>query len=230
MPEAPAPAVLPVFPLTGSLLLPGTLLPLNVFEPRYRNMVADALEEGGHIGMIQPLVPAPDNFGPREADPDSPEPYENSPELYEIGCAGRLARCEPQPDGRYHVVLEGVCRFRIRQELPEQRGYRRVSADYSEFLSDLEEPASSLDPGPLLRALKAFGERHRLEFDYAALAGVPGVALLNGLAAALPFRAAEKQALVEAPGPEERLAMLLVLMGMGMDPLPGGGFAPPIVH
>ncbi|RPH57082.1 peptidase S16, partial [bacterium] len=94
---SPAPAIIPVFPLTGSLLLPGNALPLNVFEPRYRNMVADALEEGMHIGMIQPLVPRQDNWVEAAQTTDSPE-------LYTVGCAGRIDECEPQPDGRYLVI------------------------------------------------------------------------------------------------------------------------------
>src|SRR5262245_59168458 len=132
-----APEVLPVFPLTGSLLLPGNFLPLNVFEVRYRNMVADALEGERFIGMIQPLVPSPDNW------PALFPPTEN-PELYRVGCAGRIERCEPQADGRYLIVLRGVSRFRVRQELPLVRGYRRVLADYGDFASDPAETSLPL--------------------------------------------------------------------------------------
>src|SRR5881628_126763 len=99
------PPIIPVFPLTGSLLLPGTLLPLNIFEPRYRNMVADLVDAGRHIGMIQSFVPHQDNW------PALDLPDEN-PALYTVGCAGHLERCELQPDGRYEIVLRGVCRFR----------------------------------------------------------------------------------------------------------------------
>jgi Lon protease-like protein len=152
MAELAAPTVLPIFPLTGSLLLPGSFLPLNIFEPRYRNMVADAMGGTGldreqkdprvgqdgqqpYIGMIQPVVPRPDNRGTME------DLLEN-PELYKVGCAGRIERFEPQPDGRYHILLRGMCRFRVREELEldesrEGGGYRRVVADYSEFLADL---------------------------------------------------------------------------------------------
>jgi uncharacterized protein len=224
MPEAPAPAILPLFPLTGSLLLPGSFLPLNVFEPRYRNMVADAREEGMHIGMIQPLVPQQDNWPALEPPPENPA-------LYAVGCAGRLDRCEPQPDGRYLIVLKGVSRFRVREELPLHRGYRRVRADYGEFAGDPEEPALFLDPRRLLKATRVFGEKHGLAFDLDVLAALPGVTLLNGLAAALPFRPAEKQALLEAPGPVEREELLLALMGMGIEPIsPDEYYAPPTLH
>ena len=221
------PPVIPVFPLTGSLLLPGTLLPLNIFEPRYRHMVADALEEGRHIGMIQPVVPRLDNFG----DLLDPTEVERAPEIYSVGCVGRIDRCEPQPDGRYEIVLRGICRFRIREELPEQRGYRRVSVDYGEFSADLAEPQISLDPSQMLGSLRAFGQKHGLEFDYGLLEALPGISLLNGLAVALPFRPEEKQALLEAASPEERERLLLALMGMGFEPLSNEEYyAPPTVH
>lgn len=222
--ETPAPAVIPVFPLTGSLLLPGNLLPLNIFEPRYRNMVADALEGGRHIGMIQPLVPRQDNWVAQAQAPDDPE-------LYRVGCVGRIEESEPQPDGRYLIVLKGICRFRIREELPKERGYRRVAADYSEFRADLAEPAVDLNPSRLLSALRCFGEKNGLEFDYDLLRSVPGISLLNGLAVALPFRPAEKQALLEAAHPEEREELLLTLMGMGVEPLSADDYySPPILN
>jgi uncharacterized protein len=210
----PAPNVIPVFPLTGSLLLPGNLLPLNVFEPRYRNMVADALAGERYIGLIQPLVPRQDNYNWVEAaeDPDTPE-------LYSVGCLGRLDECEPQDDGRYLVLLRGVCRFRVQKELALQRGYRRVAADYSEFQRDLDELNVFINPVRLMRALRAFGEKHELEFDFDLLSSVPGISLLNGLSVALPFRPAEKQALLEAADPGVREELLLTLMGMGIEQL-----------
>jgi uncharacterized protein len=244
------PAALPVFPLTGSLLLPGNWLPLNVFEPRYRNLVEDATgkrpdrqrrgrrgdaDRGspggpgdrrgpGWIGLIQPRLPQQDNWPALGATPSNPE-------LYTVGCAGRIERCEPQPDGRYLVLLKGVSRFRVRRELVARRGYRRVAADYSEFAADLGEPAVELDPAPVLRALRAFGQQQGLSFDFDVLAALTGLALLNGLAVALPFPPAEKQLLLEAEGPHQRQQLLLTLMGMGVEP-PGSGdyYVPPVVH
>ncbi|HYU30664.1 MAG TPA: LON peptidase substrate-binding domain-containing protein [Thermoanaerobaculia bacterium] len=226
MPELPSP-VIPVFPLTASLLLPGTLLPLNIFEPRYRNMVTDALTEGMHIGMIQPVVPRLDSFGPLL----DPTEVERAPEIYTVGCAGRIERSEAQPDGRYEIVLRGICRFRIREELPEQRGYRRVSADYGEFLADLAEPQSVVDPSRMLASLRLFGEAHALDFDFDLLGALPGISLLNGLAVALPFRPEEKQALLEAAGTLERERLLLALMGMGIEPMSTEEYySPPTVN
>jgi Lon protease-like protein len=224
MSELTLPTVLPVFPLTGSLLLPGNLLPLNVFEPRYRNMVADALEGERHIGMIQPLVPRQDNWVEAAQ-------AEEHPELYTVGCVGRIDECEPQQDGRYLVLLRGISRFRVRQELPVHRGYRRVMADYSGFQRDVGELQVDLNPARLMHALRTFGETQGLEFDFDLLGSVPGISLLNGLSVALPFRPAEKQALLEALDPTEREEMLLALMGMGLEPLSTDEYySPPLLN
>lgn len=227
--DSPAPLVIPLFPLTGSLLLPGTLLPLNIFEPRYRNMVADAMEgesaerHSPYIGMIQPFVPRQDNW-------PALDPPTEDPALYTIGCAGRIDRCEPQPDGRYEIVLRGICRFRVREELTPRRGYRRAAVDYGEFAADPAEPQTFVEPSRLLAAVRSFGAANGLELDLSLLSSLPGISLLNGLAVALPFRPEEKQALLEAPSPAEREELLLVLMGMGFEPAPAGSYSPPTVH
>ncbi|HEY3570110.1 MAG TPA: LON peptidase substrate-binding domain-containing protein [Thermoanaerobaculia bacterium] len=218
------PEIIPVFPLTGSLLLPGNLLPLNIFEPRYRNMVADALEGDQLIGMVQPLNPRQDNWVAAAQQPENPE-------IYSIGCLGRIEEHELQDDGRHLIVLRGVARFRVRQELPLKRGYRRVVADYSEFQRDFGELNVFLNPSQIMRALRAFGEKHDLEFDYDLLASVPGISLLNGLSVALPFRPAEKQALLEAADPAVREELLLTLMGMGIEPLSTDEYySPPVLN
>ena len=218
------PEIIPVFPLTGSLLLPGNLLPLNIFEPRYRNMVADALDGDQVIGMVQPVTPRQDNWVASAQQPENPE-------IYAIGCLGRIEEHEPQDDGRYLIVLRGVARFRVLRELPLQRGYRRVAADYSEFQRDFDELNVFLNPSQIMRALRAFGEKHDLELDYDLLASVPGISLLNGLSVALPFPPAEKQALLEAADPAVREELLLTLMGMGIEPLSTDEYySPPVLN
>jgi hypothetical protein len=154
---------------------------------------------------------------------------DDAPDLYSIGCAGRVERCERQSDGRYLILLKGVSRFRVEEELPLHRGYRRVRADYSQFVSDLGEPQMLLDPDPILSALRDFARSRELEFDLDRLQTLPGVTLLNGLAVALPFSPGEKQALLEADGPDQRRDLLLSLMGMGFSP-DDDHFAPPVVN
>ncbi|HTG34222.1 MAG TPA: LON peptidase substrate-binding domain-containing protein [Thermoanaerobaculia bacterium] len=226
MPATTLPEIIPVFPLTGSLLLPGNLLPLNIFEPRYRNMVADALEGGQYIGMVQPLTPRQDNWVKNAEDPDP-----DNPEIYRIGCLGRIEECELQDDGRYLIILRGLSRFRIREELSRPRGYRRVLVEYTDFQRDLDELNVFLNPSQMMRALRAFGDKHDLEFDYDLLSSVPGISLLNGLSVALPFGPAEKQALLEAADPAVREELLLTLMGMGIEPLSTDEYySPPVLN
>jgi uncharacterized protein len=205
------PEIIPIFPLTGVLLLPGMWLPLHVFEPRYRLMVTDARAGTSLIAMVQPVVPHQDNSPPPDVQPEHPD-------VYPVGCLGHIERCDETPDGRFVLALKGLSRFRAREELPLHNGYRRVVADYGEFPGDLDEPELELAPERLKRALQRFSEQNRLPFDLTKLESVPGIALLNGLCMSLPFAPAEKQALLEAPTPLARERILLGLMGMGLDP------------
>lgn len=201
---------LPVFPLTGTLLLPGTYLPLNIFEKRYLNMVRDALEGDRRIGMIQPRVPGLDNWGIPPLDLDDPE-------LYPVGCCGHIDQHERQADGRYLIVLEGVIRFRILRELEPARGYRRVRADLAEFEIDRHSNDSDIDKQEVLSVLDRFAQQRDLEFDPDLLAALSGSRLVNTLSTALPFTSVEKQALLEARTPEDRTSLLMTLMGIDLD-------------
>lgn len=209
-PVVSLPDPLPVFPLTGVILLPGNLLPLHVFEPRYRNMVEDALAGDRHIGMIQPRQPLEDNAGP------PPEQAEDRPELYAIGGAGRLVRCEKTDQDTYVVVLQGVSRFRVREELPIHRGYRRVRIDPAAFPDDGIDGDFPVDAESLLERLATLDIDLGLEIDPSEIDQVPGGALLNSLAAALPLHPAEKQALLEASDTSARYQLLLSLLEMGI--------------
>src|SRR5205085_10260131 len=123
------PDILPIFPLTGVLLLPRGRLPLNIFEPRYLAMTRGALAGDRLIGMVQPRDPTASGGNPR---------------VYPTGCAGRITSFSETEDGRFLITLTGTCRFRIREELPLLEGYRRVVPEWSEFARDLEsenEPA-----------------------------------------------------------------------------------------
>lgn len=214
MAKAAPPEILPLFPLTGVLLLPGMLLPLNIFEPRYCNMVRDALAGGRHIGMIQPLVPRQDNRPPPGVEPEAPE-------LYAVGCAGLLEHHQLAPDGRYLIHLRGMCRFRIAEELPLHEGYRRVRADFAEFAADGEEPEGNHDAARLLEALEVYAAGRSLRMDWEQARRMPGPALIDSLAVSLPYAPPEKQALLEAPDIAARESMLIDLLKLGstVDPL-----------
>ena len=220
MSESALPQILPVFPLTGVLLLPGMLLPLHIFEPRYRNMVRDALAAERHIGMIQPVVPRRDNRPPSGAEQEHPE-------LYTVGCAGRLETHQEGPDGRYLIHLRGQSRFRIAEELPLHEGYRRVRADYARFAADSGEPESAHDPARLLEAFAAYTRAREMRVDMEELRGLPGPVLVNSLAMSLPYAPAEKQALLEAANLAERETTLIDLLTIGSPVHPLDNPVPP---
>jgi Lon protease-like protein len=207
---------LPVFPLTGTLMLPGTYLPLNVFEERYIKMVRDALAGDEKIGMIQPMIPGLDNWGVPPLDLDDPE-------LYPVGCCGRIHQHELQKDGRFLIVLEGEVRFRLVHELKPVRGYRRVQADFAEFEIDRRTEESEIDTRSVLSVLDRFARQKELEFDPDLLAALSGQRLVNTLSTALPFSAPEKQALLEAYAPEDRASLLVTLMRIDLESEDIGG-------
>lgn len=213
--ETPSlPAILPVFPLTGVLLLPGTLLPLHVFEPRYRHLVEDVLAAGRMFGMIQPVAPRRDNR-------PLPGPEDDAPALYAIGCAGQIERDEKLPGGRYLLTLRGYCRFRALEELaPHERGYRRVRADYAPFAEDLRHAQWRGERPALIEALADYCRAHALALESKNVEALGDSELLHAIAVTLPFHPSEKQALLESPTLNERQDALLGLLRMGGDAAP----------
>lgn len=189
-----------IFPLTGVLLLPRGELPLNIFEPRYLNMVADALGTDRMIGMIQPTVH---------------ESQAADPQVYRTGCAGRITRFEETDDGRYLITLRGVCRFDIAQELATCRGYRPVVPDWSPYRDDLDAGAGPcLDRARLIGALRGFFDAHGIAADWNAIEASPDERLITCLAMICPFAPPEKQALLEAPTLSARGDVLTTLVEM----------------
>lgn len=216
------PQVIPVFPLTGVLLLPGGKLPLNIFEPRYLAMVRDALgDEQRLIGMVQPRLPDPDdNRGP------TGDAEEDQPALYRTGCAGRIATFSESEDGRYLMTLTGVCRFGIAEEMTLRAGYRRVLADYSRFRHDLaEETGARVDRSRLLGVVKRYFEQQGIQAKWEAVEATPTDRLVTSLAMSCPLGPNERQALLEAPGLTERADMVIMLLEMALLESGGGSGA-----
>ena len=244
MADPPYPDVIPVFPLTGVLLLPGMPLPLHIFEQRYRNMIGDAWDGSRVIGMVQPVVPRQDNHPVPDASTQNPDAFAQNPdafaqnpdasaqnpELYAVGCLGSIAQCRRADDGRYMIVLRGKHRFRISRELPLHRGYRRVAADYSEFANDPFETSRPLESKPILEGFRSFAEAGGMEVNFRALEKIPAIELVNSLAVSLPFGPAEKQALLEAPDPSRRASLLLELMRINREGAPAPGDRPPTLN
>ncbi|WP_158743155.1 LON peptidase substrate-binding domain-containing protein [Acidisphaera sp. L21] len=196
------PTEFPVFPLTGALLLPHGKLPLNIFEPRYKAMVEDALADQRVFGMIQA----------DEAQPGG----ESGPGLFGVGCLGRLSSFSETDDGRYLIALTGMIRFDVRSELVGRRGYRRVSADFSRFVVDLDPPGAGLPQrGVLLAALRGYFASNGFDANWQAIEGMDDDDLVVTLCMVCPFGPMEKQALLEAADPAARADTLVALLQMG---------------
>jgi len=195
------PQTLPIFPLSGVLLLPRGKLPLNIFEPRYLAMTEDALQSDRLIGMVQPVE--------EDASGDQPP-------VFPVGCAGRITQFSETDDGRYLITLTGLCRFRIDRELSLFCGYRRVAPDYSPYQSDFETERVSFDRARLLAALKVYLKFKQLSAEWESIESAPGERLITCLSMICPFSPREKQALLESPSLVERAEVLTVLLEMAV--------------
>ena len=205
--DLPNPVAL--FPLTGVLLLPRGNLPLNIFEPRYLAMVDAAMASSRVVGMIQPI---------------EPEETTLTPKLSAVGCAGRITSYRETEDGRYLITLTGICRFRVRDELNTGLAYRLGNVDYAPFAGDLVANEESDFPRErVIAALKDYLSKRDLKADWRSVMSAPAETLINALAMLCPFEPAEKQALLEASGWQERVATLVALLEMAGPPAPPGG-------
>jgi Lon protease-like protein len=188
---------MPVFPLHGVLLLPGGQLPLNIFEPQYLRMFDDALRTNRLIGMAQPRKP-------------------DEHDLYNIGCAGRIIEFVETNDGRYEVVLKGISRFRIKEEIAAVGGYRRIRPDWQEFEKDLqnEQGCLGLDREHLKTLLMRYFEKQGMNCDWEAVDKVADGKLMTCLSMICPFKPVEKQALLEEKCCKERSRIFIAMLEM----------------
>jgi Lon protease-like protein len=196
--ESDLPNVVPVFPLGGALLLPGGQLPLNIFEPRYLQMLDDAMAGRRIIAMIQPSLD-----GARRED--------GEPTLCQVGCLGRVTSLSETGDGRCIVNLHGIARFRVVEELATRTPYRmcRIAA----FVGDLNlgEGAEEVNRDALLKAFRQYLDANQLEADWESVTRASNETLVNALCMMSPYGAAEKQALLEAPDLKTRADTLIAI-------------------
>lgn len=193
------PSVLPIFPLSGAVVLPGVQLPLNIFEPRYLAMVQAALASDHLIGMVQPRT----------------QDTEEAPSIHRIGCAGRITSYSETNDGRIILVLTGLCRFLVIDELPMQAGFRRVKPDWQPYALDLEEVETTLaEREHFMGSLRAFCDQRSVQVPWDDLGKMADADLINLLCAHLPLEAEDKQALLETVQLDERAALMRGLMEM----------------
>ena len=208
---ADLPPVIPIFPLSGVVLLPRTRLPLNVFEPRYLAMVDAAMDQSRVIGMIQPR--------------DTAEEKSKRPALTQVGCVGRITEYSETDDGRYLITLTGIARFHIASEREVSSPFRQVAADYALFSADLLQTEDPPIPRErLLNALKPYLTGRAMQTDWKSVEEAPAETLVNALAMLCPFAPGEKQALLEAPGLKERADVLIALLELAnASATPAGG-------
>lgn len=210
--------VLPVFPLSGTVVLPGCELPLNIFEPRYLNMVDDALRGDRLIGMVQPV-----HALTGETPKDSARPA-----LATVGTVGRIKQFSETDDGRYMIALIGMKRFSVMGEADVSTPYRQCNVSYERFEADadihdsrLQSKSLTEDPAERARmtaAMKSFAKALGVDVDWDALSTIPMDNLVDQSAMISPFTPFDKQSLLEAQGPQERRKLLVGLMNMYANP------------
>ena len=185
-------ARLSIFPLGGALLFPRMQLPLHIFEPRYRALVSDAMARDRRIGMIQPRG---------EGDP---------PPLFDVGCVGRIAHVEALDDGRYNIVLEGLARFRLVNELDVTTPFRQIEAKLEP--EEVAEPLALLQRVALEEESRRYADAQGYSVDWNAVSRLDDESLVNGIAQIAPFDVAAKQALLESPDLVQRAELVIQLM------------------
>lgn len=214
MPQRPAspdqvPEILPVFPLTGALLLPFSHRPLNIFEPRYLEMVDFALSTDRLIGLIQP----------EDTSEESPQ---GQVPLHKVGCLGRITHFEESGDGRYFIILEGVARFHIREELDQGTPYRVAKISAAGFEGDFirNDGEDAVDRARFVKMMRDYAEFASIELNWEEIERTGTADLVNFCAMVSPYGPAEKQVLLEAKTLNDRAETLIAMTEYEMA---GGG-------
>ncbi|QJB70460.1 LON peptidase substrate-binding domain-containing protein [Parasphingorhabdus halotolerans] len=184
---------LSIFPLSGALLFPGMHLPLHIFEDRYRALINDAMARDRQIGMIQPKSGG------------------DVPELFDIGCVGKIIDIEAMDDGRFNVVLEGTARFRIIEEIDANTAFRQVRAEIEDN-KEIDEVLASAERAALEIESRKFAEMQGYQVDWDSIGRLDDASFVNGIAQIAPFDAASKQALLEVDGLSNRAELIIQLL------------------
>ncbi|MCX7305042.1 MAG: LON peptidase substrate-binding domain-containing protein [Hyphomicrobiales bacterium] len=192
-----------VFPLSGAVLLPGGRMPLNIFEPRYLQMIDEAIAGARLVGMVQPGF-------------DGALREDGEPEIVNVGCMGRITSLAETGDGRYMITLQGVCRFRVMEELAVRTPFRQCRV--SPFIGDLDDDPSGVEVNrpALLKAFRSYLEANDLDADWQSVSRADNTMLVNALSMMAPYGPAEKQALLEAPDLKTRADTLIALTEMAL--------------
>lgn len=198
-------ARLSIFPLSGALLLPGMMLPLHIFEPRYRALMHDAMARDRRIGMIQP----------RDGGA--------APPLYDMGCVGHIGEFEALEDGRFNIILTGLARFRVLRELDVTTPFRQVDAEIEEPGQRDDDVLAMAERAALEMEARRFAQAQGYVVDWNAVSRLDDASLVNGIAQIAPFDPAAKQILLEADSLAERAERMIQLMQFFGRADPDGG-------
>ena len=186
------PKIIPVFPLSNFIIFPKTTVPLNIFEPRYIDMINDSMKSNKFIGMIQPKTSVDDK---------------NRPQLHDVGCLGKITSFRETDDGRYLIELKGVLRFKKNKEIDTKNKYRSLEVVYDEFFHDFENHEENLkfsDLELIFKDLKSLFEKKGFIINWKALEKQSLSETINALAMASPFSLEEKQILLSSKTLDER--------------------------
>jgi hypothetical protein len=188
------PDTLPIYPLENALL-PGGELPLELAKPHDLAMFLDALKADQLIGMVQPQPNHPDS------------------DIYTVGCAGRIRQYRERKDGKLNIMLTGICRYRIIEALPMQKGYRSARVDWGDFKQDYETEQVMAEKIDFFKtSLRQYFARHQMQVDWDVLDKLPIEQVVNNLVLILNLRIESKQRLLEAPSVTDRLALFSELL------------------
>ena len=179
------PKTIPVFPLSNFIMFPGTTVPLNIFEPRYLQMVNDTMKKHRMIGMIQPKKTG----------------VLKKPDLYEVGCVGKITSFNETEDGRILIILNGICRFKIDSEIENSKLYRECNVQYSNFSKDISLNSNDVnfsDLNIIMNNMKKFFKKQGYVVNLKDLEKKDMIHTLNDLSIASPFSLEEKQILLES--------------------------------
>ena len=179
------PNILPVFPLSNFIIFPRTTVPLNIFEPRYIQMIDQSMKTNRLIGMIQPKKSG----------------ELKKPDLYKIGCAGKITSFNETDDGRYLIILNGICRFKIIDEINNDNLYRECNVEYDDFSMDLDEKSEEIkfsDLNLIFQNLKGLFKKQGYEINWKEVEKQSLDQTINTLSMASPFSLEEKQVLLES--------------------------------
>jgi hypothetical protein len=188
------PKKISVFPLSNFIIFPNTYVPLNIFEVRYIKMIDDSMQSNRIIGMIQPK-----------------EQKKNIPELYSVGCAGKITSFNETDDGRYLIVINGIIRFKIKKEIINNKPYRECEVSYDEYTNDIENNSNEIkfsDLELIFKNLKNFFKRKGYIINWKEFENKSLDQTLNALTMASPFSVEEKQILLETVNTNSRKAKL----------------------